>query len=153
MSIEQESQAKWVRSVRGRLGLSQSQLANLMGLSPRAIQSYEQGWRDVPRTITAQLMTVLALHRGHADQGTPCWRLTGCPEEKRAGCSASTVGRGRFCWLLAGRSCGPIKAAGSASGLPCVHCVVFRNLLDDPRQHTVAGEGASPHATVQEKEP
>ena len=153
MRVTQDSQAKWVRIVRGGLGLSQSQLADLLGVSSRAIQSYEQGWRDVPWTISAQMMTVLALHRGHTDQGTPCWKLTGCPDERRIGCSAFKVGHGRFCWLLAGRSCGPMKSAGRANGLPCAHCVVFRNLLDDPRQQTVADGDAPTHANVQEKQP
>jgi len=37
-----------LRRVRGLLGKSQSEMAALLGISTRAVQSYEQGWRPSP---------------------------------------------------------------------------------------------------------
>ncbi len=136
MSVTKSELNEWVRDVRGALGLSQSQLARLLGVSPRAVQSYEQGWRTLPQPTATQLMTVLALHRDHPDQYTPCWSLTGCPAEKRARCAADKVGRGRFCWLLSGQACGGPKVTGP---LLCIDCVVIRNLLTGPCRRTLAG--------------
>ncbi len=42
-----------VREIRLEMGLSQSQLAALVGISSRAIQSYEQGWRQPSRLVGA----------------------------------------------------------------------------------------------------
>jgi DNA-binding XRE family transcriptional regulator len=142
MSVTQEDITEWVRAVRGKLGLSQSQLADLLGVSARAIQSYEQGWRTPPRPVTSHLMTVLALYSEHPTQSPPCWNLTGCSSEKRRGCAAWSVGHGRFCWLLSGRACGNRRTSGSAAGpQQCVGCIVVKNLLEGPSRPTVAVAG------------
>ena len=152
MNVVQQTMDEWVRAVRSKLGLSQSQLASVMGVSPRAVQSYEQGWRKPPQPFATQLMTVLALHVGHPDHFTPCWSLTGCQDAKRGTCRAVTVGRGSFCWLLAGRACGKNKTEGGASGeLPCIGCTVMRTLLDGRCRQTVADNGQSDHDSKQEE--
>jgi DNA-binding XRE family transcriptional regulator len=153
MNVAKESQAEWVRDIRSRLGLSQSELARSLGLSPRAVQSYEQGWRTVPRPIATHLMTLLALHLGHPDQAAPCWTLTGCPEERRAKCPSAIVGKGRFCWLLSGGSCGSRPAAGCAGALPCTECIVFRKIIDGPSQPIVAGAAPYSRSLLQEEMP
>ncbi len=147
-----DKMAEWVRTVRDKLGLSQSQLASVLGVSPRAVQSYEQGWRKPPQPFVTQLMTVLALHAGHPDHFTPCWSLTGCQDMQLRTCRAVTVGRGSFCWLLAGRACGKNKAEGRASGeIPCIGCAVMTNLLEGRCRKNVAGTGLSVHESIQEE--
>ena len=152
MSVAQEDMTEWVRAVRGKLGMSQSQLADVLGVSSRAVQSYEQGWRTPPRPVTSHLMTVLALYRDHPMQSPPCWNLTGCTAEKRRRCAACSVGRGRFCWLLSGRACGNRRTSGQAAGpQQCVGCIVMKNLLEGPCRQTVACTG--PAKKMKEEEP
>ena len=152
MSVTREDLTEWVRTVRGQLGLSQSQLARLLGISPRAVQSYEQGWRVPPRPVASQLMTVLALHRDHPNKSPPCWSLTGCPDATRGSCEALKVGGGHFCWLLSGGACGNRRAPGRAAGpQQCIGCVVMRNLLDGPCRQTVADSGLSSTESIQEE--
>jgi len=136
MSASSENKKEWARVVRAKLGLSQSQLAAVLGVSVRAVQSYEQGWRAMPRPVAAQLMTVLALHSDHPNQSPPCWSLTGCKEERRSHCAAFKVGGGRFCWMLSGSACGMTSRA--ADPQPCVDCVVMKKLLGGPCRHNVA---------------
>lgn len=51
-----------LKAIRTAAGLSQSQLAEASGVSLRAIQSYEQGWRslrNVPKIVVKALADVL----------------------------------------------------------------------------------------------
>lgn len=131
---------EWLRAVRAKLGLSQSKLADMLGVSPRAVQSYEQGWRSPPRPYAMQLMTVLALHVEVPSPAPPCWRLTGCPAEARSQCAAHTVGRGRWCWQLSGRSCLNRRGPGRPNAtIPCVGCDVITLLLDSPCRRSAPG--------------
>ncbi|MFC2013250.1 helix-turn-helix domain-containing protein [Chloroflexota bacterium] len=41
-------ESKEFSKIRQHLGKSQNQLARLLCVSPKAIQSFEQGWRNVP---------------------------------------------------------------------------------------------------------
>ncbi len=53
-----------LKEVRLAKGLSQSKLAEASGVSLRAIQSYEQGWRDignVPKVVVRALADVLGV--------------------------------------------------------------------------------------------
>ena len=40
-----------IRQIRELLGKSQREFAGLLGVSLRAVQSYEQGWRSVPACV------------------------------------------------------------------------------------------------------
>jgi len=137
-----EDMATWLPTVRGSLGLSQSQFARLLGVSSRAIQSYEQGWRKMPRPLVAHVMTVLAVHCDHPTQSPPCWSLTGCLEETRSRCAAFKLGRGHFCWLLAGTTCGKSnKSACSTGPQSCISCVVIKEMLDGSGRQKGVGAG------------
>ena len=47
--------------IRRYLGKTQSQLAQLLGVSPKAIQSFEQGWRNIPVHTKRQVLFLMAL--------------------------------------------------------------------------------------------
>jgi DNA-binding XRE family transcriptional regulator len=142
MQVTTEDMATWLRTVRGVLGLSQAKFARLLGVSARAIQSYEQGWRNMPRPLVAHVMTVLAIYCDHPAQSPSCWSLTGCPEEARSRCTAFTLGRGHFCWLLTGTTCGKSEKTACASGSqPCIGCVVIKKMLDKSARPKAASAG------------
>ena len=45
--------------IRHHLGKTQRQMAQLLGTSPKAIQSFEQGWRNVPVHIERQALFLM----------------------------------------------------------------------------------------------
>lgn len=49
--------------IRARLGLTQSQLAEKLGVSSKAVQSWEQGWRPVPGPVE-KLMEIFSKESG-----------------------------------------------------------------------------------------
>jgi DNA-binding XRE family transcriptional regulator len=61
-------------TIRQHLGKTQNQMARILGVSPKAVQSFEQGWRNIPVHIERQILLILALKRLcsfrlHATQG------------------------------------------------------------------------------------
>jgi DNA-binding XRE family transcriptional regulator len=116
-----------VKKMRGILGQTQAELAAVLCVSPKAVQSYEQGWRRVPRRVMIQLLVLLAIHRRPNLKETPCWKITGCPEQKRKRCPSFTIAGGRFCWFVAPTVC---KPGSTAKGdIPCLQCPVIGRLL------------------------
>ena len=49
-------------SIRAYLGKTQKELAQLLGTSLKAIQSFEQGWRRIPVHVERQVLFLLAHH-------------------------------------------------------------------------------------------
>ena len=55
-------------SLRAKLGKTQKSLAELLGVSLKAVQSYEQGWRSIPIHVERQLFFLVVKVR-IADRG------------------------------------------------------------------------------------
>jgi len=119
--------------LRASLGKSQRELAELLGLSLKAIESYEQGWRNVPAHVERLLYFLLfKLNEDEIRVEAPCWEAKGCPEASRAKCVAYVAKEGRFCWFFTGRLCGSAKPSASkpgAAGGGCYACEVFARML------------------------
>jgi DNA-binding transcriptional regulator YiaG len=125
---ETRSGSDTVKAIRHRLGLTQAALARALGVSIRAIQSYEQGWRDVPNSIFIQMLVLVAAYRHTALDGTPCWEITDCPVEKRAKCPSTKTG-GHLCWFVSGRMCEGAPEMDDDDMLPCLECPVVQRML------------------------
>ncbi len=129
------SRAGMVRHIRGEFGATQAQLATAMGTSVKAIQSYEQGWRNVPTRALLQLLVLLAIRRRRQVDAAPCWDIQRCSPELRKGCPSFTFGDGQLCWLVCagGGKCrcmsGPGRRRADRELLPCMKCAVVRRLL------------------------
>jgi len=120
-----------MRTVRDALGMTQADLARTLRVSVRAVQSYEQGWRTLPAPLAIQLLTLLAVHKGHAEHGQPCWELAKCPAGARGECPSFHLAGGRFCWLIAGDTCcGRVPKKGDTT-LPCLSCPVTARLMGE----------------------
>jgi hypothetical protein len=127
--------------LRSSLGKSQRELAELLGLSLKAIESYEQGWRRVPAHVERVLYFLLfKLNEDAIEAEDPCWQSTACPDEQRDKCVAYVAREGSYCWFFTGRLCGATKgsasgAARDAKGLDkagdggCYTCSVFTKML------------------------
>jgi DNA-binding XRE family transcriptional regulator len=125
-----------VKRIRTMLGRTQSELANALGISEKAVQSYEQGWRTVPARVMIQLLVLLALYRKQTLDDIPCWEIRECASEQREQCASFTVGRGQFCWFIGTKDCRPPASKTSDTILPCMDCPVIQRLLTGRREDT-----------------
>lgn len=111
-------------AIREVLDKSQSELAELLGVSTRAVQSYEQGWRPVP--VHVQKAAGLLLFLNWRKQGlrpVACWKTRQCSPEKRASCPTYEFRAGDLCWLINGTRCGgKPKKSWKAKLATCVAC-------------------------------
>jgi len=125
-----------LRGIRKALGKSQSQMAALLGVSTRAIQSYEQGWRTPPATVLKLAAYMLYLKRSGPVSAScpPCWEVRHCDPAERVDCFASQIGEGHCCWLVTGNACGKKTFPSWPAKLAhCRGCPVIRRWLDRPR--------------------
>ncbi len=115
------------------MGRTQAEVASALGVSPKAIQSYEQGWRAVPIRVMIQLLVLLALYQKRTLDDVPCWEIRKCPPAKREKCASFTVGRGQFCWFVGSANCRPTSRKNTGPTLPCMKCPVVQRLLSGRR--------------------
>lgn len=124
-----------LKDVRGSLGKSQSELASLLGISVRAVQSYEQGWRSCPPYVQklAGLLMYLDWRKTHA-RVQPCWKVRNCPQDKRRTCAAAQFKNGEFCWIITGNCCDGKKQKSWAAKLAnCIQCPVMGSWLGEAK--------------------
>ncbi len=89
---------------RAKLERTQKELAILLGVSLKAVQSYEQGWRSVPLHVERQLYFLLANRRdGTKKKKKNCWKEKKCHLKKT--CPAWEFQAGHLCWFLSGTKC------------------------------------------------
>ena len=121
-----------VGAVRREFGFSQSQLAALLGMSIRAVQSYEQGWRRPSANVQRLLlMLLIAQRRGRAFSKYVCWKAQKCPPERRERCMAYYSRQGHLCWFLTGTFCaGQRTRSWLAKWRLCSRCGFMATLLE-----------------------
>lgn len=89
---------------RKKLGKTQKSLAELLGVSLKAVQSYEQGWRTVPLHVERQVFFLLVNKRKNKSaKRKDCWTLKKCANKKA--CPAWEFQAGHLCWFLNGTQC------------------------------------------------
>jgi len=59
--------------IRRHLGKTQNRLAQLLGVSLKAMQSFEQGWRKIPVYIERQVLFLLAMKKSAPKKVKACW--------------------------------------------------------------------------------
>lgn len=121
-----------VRQIRSEMGMSQSELAATLGIGVRAVQSYEQGWRNPPEMVQRMLLLLLIVHRNGAGlSGARCWEQKGCPPQTRESCVAYRTRQGHLCWFLTGTVCEAKRQKSWADKLRmCLGCSFLQVLLD-----------------------
>ncbi len=123
-----------LRSIRQALGKTQSEMAGLLSVSTRAVQSYEQGWRPVPPHVRKMAIFLLCVSRRHKGKVVPCWQIRKCSKRDRAACPAHQLGEGELCWLVTGDACPLAESASSEDKAErCAKCPV---LMERLRAHT-----------------
>ena len=123
-------QNKEFSNIRRYLGKSQKQLAQLLCVSTKAIQSFEQGWRKISASAERQLLFLLSLKRQQDNSINPCWKIKKCPVEWRENCSAWEFKAGHFCWFINGTFCqGKSEESWEKKIKKCRDCKVFQSRL------------------------
>jgi DNA-binding XRE family transcriptional regulator len=117
--------------IRHHLGKTQRQVAQLLGISTKAIQSFEQGWRRIPPHVERQALFLLAMKASRGGEGIPrCWDVKECSAETREGCPAWEFQCGHLCWFINGTVCrGGIEKNWGKKMKICSKCEVFRSAL------------------------
>ena len=116
--------------VRHYLGKTQNELARLICVSPKAVQSFEQGWRKISASAERQLLFLLSLKKAMDETIGPCWEIRNCPMEWRRKCAAWEFEAGYFCWLINGTFCqGKIQESWNKKIQLCRECEVYKSML------------------------
>ena len=126
-------EAEQLARIRHYLGRSQRDFARLLGISPRTIQSFEQGLRHIPAHIERQALIYLSLKKiSSEDPGIPCWEQNDCKPEWRKNCFAYELRARNFCWAINGTYChGQYQYTWDQKMDMCRHCPVFNQMMPD----------------------
>jgi hypothetical protein len=119
--------------IRRDLGKTQKQMAQLLGTSLKAIQSFEQGWREIPLTAERQALFLVALKAFQNRSTRPCWVMKRCSEKIRRDCPAWEFQAGHLCWFINGTFCGgKVQKSWQGKMKICRQCTVFVSLFSPP---------------------
>ena len=130
---------------RQKLQKTQKEMAQLLGTSLKAVESYEQGWRNIPVQVERQVLFFLAMKMEHSEQPAPCWEIRCCTPEMRQSCPAWEFKSGHLCWFINGTICrGKPQTSWRQKMALCKECKVFTPLMDywgfPPGHRIVDGE-------------
>ena len=125
-------ESKEFSNIREYLEKSQSQLARLLCISTKSVQSFEQGWRKIPVNIERQLLYLLSIKRAKDKNTKPCWEMKKCPVEWKINRAAWELKAGYTCWFINGTFCeGKEQEDWHEKIEVCRHCEVFKSILPD----------------------
>jgi DNA-binding XRE family transcriptional regulator len=121
-----------IRAIREEMGLSQSEFADLLSVSPRTVQSCEQGWRKPSSALEKSALLLFMAHRNGRTFGKKvCWEQPECNPKKRKDCMTYRSGQGHLCWLMSGTLCRGLRLNSWSDKLSfCLQCDFFFELLD-----------------------
>ncbi len=97
--------SKEFKTFRKRLNKTQRQVAQLLGVSIKTVNSYEQGWRAIPAQVERQMFFLISRIRENNKDLEPCWVIKKCLHEIKKQCPAWEFNSGYFCWIINGTMC------------------------------------------------
>jgi hypothetical protein len=114
---------------RKKLNKTQKQMAQLLGVSLKAVHSYEQGWRSIPAYVERQFFFLLSRMKDSSKGGKACWVIKKCPPEHKNQCPAFEFRAGKLCWFITGTFCeGEIQQNWEEKMKICRSCEIFKPL-------------------------
>ncbi len=115
--------------IRKKLKRTQKQLAELLGVSLKAIHSYEQGWRKIPLHIERQLWFLIYRKKNQTGKkNIPCWERKSC--EMKEECPAWEFQCGDMCWFVCGTKCECTRNIDVREKMDvCRKCKILKKLL------------------------
>jgi hypothetical protein len=116
--------------LRKKMKKTQKQMAQLLGVSIKAIHSYEQAWRSIPASVERQMFFLLSRLAGDRNRRKPCWVIKKCSPDQKKQCPAWEFRAGDLCWFINGTVCeGIVQKSWKEKMKICRSCEVFSNLL------------------------
>ncbi len=116
--------------IRKYLGKTQIQLAQLLGLSLKAIHSFEQGWRNIPAYVERQVLFLLVANEDLIKNKKACWAIKNCPMITRQKCPAWEFQLGQLCWFINGTLCQGKEQKNWFEKIKiCRSCSVFTSMM------------------------
>lgn len=123
-------ESKEFKQFRKKLKKTQAQTAQLLGVSLKAVHSYEQGWRRVPPSVERQLYFLTARQNFRKGKMKSCWQVKKCSAEQKRKCPAWEFGAGELCWFINGTICdGTAHKDWKEKMKICRSCEVFEPLI------------------------
>ncbi|ACL04340.1 conserved hypothetical protein [Desulfatibacillum aliphaticivorans] len=126
--------------LRKALKKTQTALADLLGVSVKAVHSYEQGWRKIPAHVERQMYFLIS-RKEKKGRKKACWAVSNCPPKVKRSCPAWEFQSGDMCWMIHGTQCQGHSSHDSKDVMGrCRECGVIKSLspaFDDKG----AGEG------------
>ena len=114
---------------RKKLGKTQKEIAEILGVALKTIHSYEQGWRKIPNHIERQMFFLLSNRRGQPENTSPCWEIKQC--EMKEQCPAWEFHSGHLCWFISGTLCGCTKGCSlEEKTVRCRSCEILKSRLE-----------------------
>ena len=114
-------------SFRKKIKKTQMQMATLLGVSLKAIHSYEQGWRSIPAYIERQMLFLMSRITARHQTPKNCWEIIKCPDKKKELCPAREFQAGELCWFINGTICHGIEHKKWEDKIKlCKSCKVFK---------------------------
>jgi hypothetical protein len=114
---------------RKKLDKTQKQMAQLLGVSIKAVHSYEQGWRTVPPSVERQVFFLISRLKSDRRGKKNCWNIRNCPDDIKKNCPAWEFKTGDLCWFINGTVCnGTIQKTWNDKMTLCRSCKIFKDL-------------------------
>jgi hypothetical protein len=118
------------KRLRKLLKKTQAQIAQLLGVSLKAVHSYEQGWRKVPAAVERQMYFLSVKQNAKTGKAKACWQVKNCNPEQKTKCPAWEFGAGELCWFINGTICdGTAQKDWKEKMKLCRTCEVFEPLI------------------------
>ena len=120
------------KKIRATLEKTQKELAQLLGVSIKAIHSYEQGWRKIPHHVERQLLFLLSRITSEDDRlSGKCWDIMHCSDKMQKSCPAWEFKSGDLCWFINGTKCsGKTHNSWAEKMETCRKCKVFKSFFE-----------------------
>ena len=116
--------------IRRELDKTQQKLADILGISIKAIHSYEQGWRTIPPAVERQMYFLVSRINSKGKSSKPCWKIKSCTPERKKQCPAWEFKSGNLCWFINGTICdGNIHKNWNDKMKICRSCEVFNDIF------------------------
>jgi DNA-binding XRE family transcriptional regulator len=121
---------KEFKQFRSKLQKTQKQMAILLGISTKAIHSYEQGWRSIPPHIERHIFFLISRLNRNGKKQKACWSILKCPTKRKEQCPAWEFRLGQLCWFINGTICrGQPQSTWQEKMEMCKSCEVFKAQL------------------------
>lgn len=119
--------AREFTAFRKLLKKSQRDMSRLLGLSIKAVHSYEQGRRKVPGSVERQVFFLYSRLRVPLEGARMCWTAKHCPPDRKHQCPAWEFNCGTLCWFISGTFCqGAAQKTWDDKIRICRNCEVFQ---------------------------